>query len=504
MKNKKLLIALISIIIICVVAGLAIFFYMQRGAEGETPTIKLEIYDGPDYSESDNMCYYRVEAVYSGTPEPEIKFGEDDNVNLLGDNKAEVGVEAGDSYTLIATATNSAGTATASIELSGECGEEVAKEEEEAEEAEEEEEEAEEEEAEEEGAEEEEEEEVAGTAPTISLEIYEGPTPADGLCYYRIKATVTGTPTPAVTWSKDDSHGAWGTKKAQVNLTSPGETYTLTATATNSEGEATDSITLNWGCPLPNNPPEISEITVMGTQYINKTYGLGVSASDPDGDSLTYNWTVTGGTIDNPHATNINWTTPSTCGNYRITVTVSDGKGGEDSKSEDIYVHFIYDLLEKAPGADWYNRSGVHHLWNAGLDNRGGFACYRNDIQLEDNNTYPKVLETHPEWIDDGCIWGGYNDIIEIPEGARFKAKIGFIKGATGTDGAWFLVGFQETSGIWHHFSYNSAFYNGALDTLDIDLSSLEGKSGRIFIQVYAGPSAGQDWAVWVNPRIEN
>jgi len=249
MQNKKLLIALISIIIVCVVAGLLIFFYIQRGAKEEAPTIKLEIYDGPDYSESDNMCYYRVEAVFSGTPEPEIEFSEDDNINVLGNDRVEVGVQAGDSYTLVATATNSAGTATASITLSGECEEE----EKEAE-AEEEEEEAEAEEAEE--AEEEEEEEVAGVAPTIALEIYEGPTPADGLCYYRVKATVTGTPAPTVTWSKDDSHGAWGTKKAQVNLSSPSETYTLTATATNSVGSATDSITLRWGCPVPEEEEE--------------------------------------------------------------------------------------------------------------------------------------------------------------------------------------------------------------------------------------------------------
>ncbi|MDD3628397.1 MAG: hypothetical protein PHN81_01275, partial [Actinomycetota bacterium] len=122
MQNKKLFIALISIIIICAIAGLVIFFYAHFGAKGEAPAVKLEIYDGPDYSESDNMCYYRVEAIFSGTPEPEIKFNEDDNIDLLADDKAEVGVEAGDSYTLVATATNPAGTATASITLSGECG----------------------------------------------------------------------------------------------------------------------------------------------------------------------------------------------------------------------------------------------------------------------------------------------------------------------------------------------------------------------------------------------
>jgi hypothetical protein len=46
--------------------------------------------------------------------------------------------------------------------------------------------------------------------------------------------------------------------------------------------------------------------------------------------------------------------------------------------------------------------------------------------------------------------WFVQSDIIEIPAGARFKAKIGFIKDATGTDGAQFRVGILDTSGIWH------------------------------------------------------
>jgi len=351
------------------------------------------------------------------------------------------------------------------------------------------------------------EEEEEKIAPTISIEIYEGPTysPADNICYYRVKATATGNPSPDVDWSRDDSGGAWGTKKAQVNIASPDETYKLTATATNTEGTATDYIVIPWGCPIPNNPPEISEITVMGTKYINKTYGLGVSASDPDGDSLTYNWTVTGGAIDNAHAQNINWTTPSTCGDYKVTVTVSDGKGGQDSKSEDIYVHFYYDLLERAPGADWSNSTGDSGLWNVGLDDSRGFACYRTNIKLEDGNTYPKVLQTHPEWKSYGIISGLYSDVITIPEGARFKAEIGFIEGATGTDGVDFSIHIY-TGGLIVSIGtpVPSHTYDGVLDNLDIDLGVYEGESGNVVLKIKACSSSAQDWAVLINPRIEN
>jgi len=89
--------------------------------------------------------------------------------------------------------------------------------------------------------------------PTINLEIYEGPTysAGDNICYYRVRAIVTGNPEPAVFFSKDDSGGVWGPLKTQINLTRNILNYTLTATAKNSAGQAMDSITLNWGCGPP-------------------------------------------------------------------------------------------------------------------------------------------------------------------------------------------------------------------------------------------------------------
>ena len=352
------------------------------------------------------------------------------------------------------------------------------------------------------------------SAPTINLEIYMGPTysSADNVCFYRVKANTTGNPTPTIEFNKDDSLGAWGSNKAQVNLNSPSDTFELEATATNSEGTATDSITLSWGCETENQDPVISEITLMGTKYTNTKYKISVAASDPDGDSLIYKWVVTNprgdpnGTIDNDTANPIKWTTPSTPGEYRIAVFVEDGKGGEASAHEIVDVHFLYDLLAKAPDAYWYSGDGGP-LWDVGLSDNRGFACFRTNIKLEDGNTYPKVLETHPQWINDGRISSEYPDLsITIPDGARFTAKVGFIKGATATDGVNFRMQFYDGS-RWYFFpSYSGyhATYNGALDSLNIDLSSIVGKTGRICIGVKAESSSDQDWAVWVNPQITN
>lgn len=56
---------------------------------------------------------------------------------------------------------------------------------------------------------------------------------------------------------------------------------------------------------------------------------LTCTASDPDGDTLSYKWMATGGDIAGTGATAV-WTAPQEVGVYDITVVVDDGHGGED------------------------------------------------------------------------------------------------------------------------------------------------------------------------------
>ena len=92
------------------------------------------------------------------------------------------------------------------------------------------------------------EETTEGVAPAINLQIFEGPVYSAGadLCYYRVKATVTGDPAPVIYFSRDDSGGAWGKNKAQVNLKN-GESYDLVVTAVNTAGTVINHIFLTWG-----------------------------------------------------------------------------------------------------------------------------------------------------------------------------------------------------------------------------------------------------------------
>ena len=60
---------------------------------------------------------------------------------------------------------------------------------------------------------------------------------------------------------------------------------------------------------------------------LNKTF-LRVQATDADGDTLHYQWRVTGGTIDNKDSSQAVWTMPDGPGLHFAYVAISDGKGG--------------------------------------------------------------------------------------------------------------------------------------------------------------------------------
>jgi len=55
-------------------------------------------------------------------------------------------------------------------------------------------------------------------------------------------------------------------------------------------------------------------------------------ASDPDNDVLTYTWTARDGVIVGG-GSGITWNAPAQSGSYTVNVSVTDGKGGEASKS---------------------------------------------------------------------------------------------------------------------------------------------------------------------------
>jgi peptidoglycan-associated lipoprotein len=65
---------------------------------------------------------------------------------------------------------------------------------------------------------------------------------------------------------------------------------------------------------------------------------LTATGNDPDGDMLSYRWTVPSGTLANPTNSQTLWTAPQQEGPVQATVTVDDGKGGTASANVTLQV----------------------------------------------------------------------------------------------------------------------------------------------------------------------
>ncbi|PKP02907.1 MAG: hypothetical protein CVU14_02655 [Bacteroidetes bacterium HGW-Bacteroidetes-9] len=76
------------------------------------------------------------------------------------------------------------------------------------------------------------------------------------------------------------------------------------------------------------NPTVTSVVVNPASVNANGIASVTVTASDPDNDPLTYSYTVTGGAITGSGPA-VSWTAPAAEGAHSITVTVSDGNGGQ-------------------------------------------------------------------------------------------------------------------------------------------------------------------------------
>jgi len=164
----------------------------------------------------------------------------------------------------------------------------------------------------------------------------------------------------------------------------------------------------------------------------------------------------------------------------------------------------VYDLVQKAPEAKWgRSLAALGQLpWNGPNNDGRGFARHLANVPLENGKTFALVLETHPEWKSGGMIYGVYSNV-QVPAKAKFSALVGFLKGATATDGATFEVHvFDQTTGAIQLIAAKAARADGVLDELAADLAAYAGKTVTFRLQVAAGPTATQDWAVWASAAV--
>jgi len=120
---------------------------------------------------------------------------------------------------------------------------------------------------------------------------------------------------------------------ASVNWTAPVSvsSYNVTATVTDGRGgevmkQVIIEVRANW-------PPEINSLVADADWTLpSSSIQVTCTASDPDGDALSYEWTATGGDIHGTGAV-ASWNAPQEVGIYHVTVVVRDGHGSSDTRT---------------------------------------------------------------------------------------------------------------------------------------------------------------------------
>jgi len=165
---------------------------------------------------------------------------------------------------------------------------------------------------------------------------------------------------------------------------------------------------------LANHRPVITNLTAEAN-WVAPFGSLNVTcnAIDHDGDELSYNWSASGGKITGEGAT-VTWTAPYFAGSYNVTVTVSDGHGGEvtDDVTIEVRTNRPPTIRSLVADADWTPPSGTLQVTCNATDPDGDELSYEwTTTGGKISGTGAAVNWTAPQEI------GTYNVTVVVKDG---------------------------------------------------------------------------------------
>ena len=164
----------------------------------------------------------------------------------------------------------------------------------------------------------------------------------------------------------------------------------------------------------------------------------------------------------------------------------------------------VYDFYEHACDADvsWTSGAGALSPCPGTDGDAKGFVLKLPTPKLENNTDGTSGLLTFPQNITDGYIQGRY-PAFTVQNGDRFRSIVNCQYGATGCY-VTFQVSYQVngTGAITVLKTFREKV-EGLYYQMDLNLSSLAGKSVNFYLRVLATGSPAGDRAVWSAPRID-
>ncbi len=160
----------------------------------------------------------------------------------------------------------------------------------------------------------------------------------------------------------------------------------------------------------------------------------------------------------------------------------------------------VYDFANNYCAAQWVSGAGVLPCPGTDAD-ANGFVIRRDNPTLQNGTTYSgRALQTHPQWVDDGVITGKFPPL-DVEAGWRFQTTLGCLNGGAACD-VIFQLNYRADGGPLQSLGQWNVKYADAPKVLNIDVSSLAGKSVEFVLAVTANGSPVQDWAIWFKPVI--
>ena len=211
----------------------------------------------------------------------------------------------------------------------------------------------------------------------------------------------------------------------------------------------------------------------------------------------------------------VTFTAPTTNNTYRSYWRVRNSSGvlipvsfGSEGKSFYVEIKVAnvssgFDFHTQASSATWISGAGTLTFGGPDTDTNG-FAMHRNGQKLEDGTTHTKILETYPQWINDGVITGRFAPYTVV-SGEHFTAKIGFLAlsdGTCGSGNAKFQLNYREGGVLKTSLGEWTESCDGTMKAIDVNLTPLAGKTVEFVLAVLANGPATQDTAVWVAPQV--